>query len=173
MKNVFKVCALTAMIGFAGAAMADEAKQTFVWTGTVTPASVGGSTTIVNKGTVDFDSGMLAFAEAALAGTYDVISSNEISFGISEADPMAKDHQWELETFEFAHGGSFMQAVDTTTPEFTLSANGASVVPGSKVSITPEVDKVTLKIQNDNPIDFVKPGESVVVQATILVTHSV
>ncbi|TOK18363.1 hypothetical protein CGI23_24225 [Vibrio parahaemolyticus] len=174
MKNIMKMSAIAMALMVGGNAYAEEASATFQWTGTVTAAPVSGSVKIVNTGTHNFDEGMLTFAESSTVGNYDIASSTQLIFQVQEDTGTVAPTdtlKYEVKNLKFAAGGGFMTEVDAAAPEFTVVADATTELDkGSQFDVSLNKD-VSLTLTNKKEIDFVKAGDEVAVQATVLVTH--
>lgn len=178
MKNVMKTTVLALLVGMGASATvsaapaADQASGIFQWVGTVPAAPSGGNTKIVNKGTVAHDKGTLMFQEdSATPGKYELLDSTELIFGVEVASAPATSFDYEVENVKFSHGGGLMNNVDATTPEFDVSADGTVLVKGTPVSNSSGAD-VRMRLTTAQSTNAVSGGETVVVQAAILVTNA-
>ncbi|CAK2125447.1 conserved exported hypothetical protein [Vibrio crassostreae] len=166
--KLFSLGLAVVVMGFGSNALADDATGVFQWKGAIPPSNTGVDTRIVNTGTVPHLNGTMTFAASAAPGEYEVLGSSELTFGVEESGAAAASFDYEIQSLKFSAGGGVLAEV-SASPEFTVKANGTSLVKGTPV--TGASGNVNLTVSNDSPIDFAQANDDVVVQATILVTN--
>lgn len=177
MKKLFKVAALSAVLGFSMNAMAstDNATGTFQWAGTIPASNTGTTTVIVQKGTIAHDAGSLIFKESQ-PGQHVVTGSSELVFGVqtmnADATPSlvaASSFKYNLNSLSFSAGSGMMKAVtEGEAAEFKIKANDV-VLSSTK---TNGAGDIRLSVESNNPLTGLNSGDTVVVMATILVTDA-
>ncbi|TCW20759.1 hypothetical protein [Vibrio crassostreae] len=167
--KLFSLGLIAAVMGFGSNAFADDATGVFQWVGSIPAANTGTDTRIVDTGSTPHLNGIMTFVGSAVPGEFEVAGSSELTFTVEESGAAAKSFDYEIQSLKFSAGGGLLSEV-STKPEFTVKANGASLVKGTPV--VGASGNVNLKVTNDNPINFAKEKDDVVVQATILVTNA-
>lgn len=172
MKNLIKATTLAAVMGLSANAMAADASGSFQWSGKIPEANTSNGFKIVNNGSVNHDSGMLLFKTSENGEIHNLTGSDELIFGVvTDAGDVVQSFKYELNSFDFAAGGTLARSVDG---QFKLHADGKELA--TKTSITKSEDDSTsnvhLTIENGTGLssDTVTGGSTVVVMATILVS---
>lgn len=187
MKTLFKIAALTVVMGLGANAMAAEETATaaFQWAGSIPPSNVNtDNVRIINTGTVDHDRGTLVFNEVdGEANTYKLVSSSELIFGVQKKTGAEwikhNTYSYKLGQLQFSAGGGLVKSVSDAqnAAEFKILANDVELTKNTALNTTRNGD-VHLSVAGGvnlvgTEADPLVGGDAVVVHSTVLVTVSI
>ena len=184
MKSVTKLVCALGIIGVTQssfAAIGDNASATFQWVGTVAPTDTSNGLTIVAAvGSEKLTDGSVLF-DVDDSGSDPIVtirSASELSFDVKEGDetgPSLAVYDYTLASFKKQAGGSHMERIDPAADGLNITSNGTVLVENVTVANydnSTSQNILTLENEGAAGISGLAPGESLIVQAAILVEQT-
>lgn len=180
MKKNILAAALFSVVGFTGyshAAGTSDAMQTFTWAGNVPAAPTTGSWVIKSPTEGPISNGALSFGINS-AGDAELLGATDTEFAVfSNADgtvgPRATSYKYTLQNLKVSVGSNLAEET-VSGSYFKLTANSTDMDKGVEYTSSSGSSTILRVVPNGDTVSAHKPmpGESISVQATILISDA-
>lgn len=168
MKNVFKIATLSAMVMLAGNVAAETATAQFQWNGDVPALDVDGSElVIVDTSTSGNLAGKLVFNVDKTTEDVSLLSATPLSFNVQMDDGSQASYFYAVERLAVSSAGSSF----LVNSEFQLSVDGTAI-DATTGSVSTDKETVINLLSVDDILPGISAGDTVVVQAAVLISDS-
>ncbi|BCO14970.1 hypothetical protein RIMD111065_33260 [Aeromonas hydrophila] len=172
-----RITLIAAAFFASSSAMAIDASNTFTWTGTVPAAPVVGNNWVIKSPTgQDLTNGIMVFRLNA-DGKGELTGSTELAFNVfSEQAPGVPDvaapaNTYTIELTSLAVNSAGLASEQDANGYFGIIANGAALAKGTPEIMTGDT-RLIVGVQNDAAANQPLAGDSVDLQATLVVTNA-